>query len=114
MTELTNPIACTMVNILSLLVLAPLPFRDSLRLNLRWIVVLAVLLCVIYATASLVCHAWRICWKKSAKIFACIAKTASSLCKQHSMRVCARALKKCSFPSVCGDILLPDFRNHVF
>ncbi len=52
MTELPNLIACTMVNILPLLVLALLPFRDSLRLRLRWIVVLAVLLCVIYATAS--------------------------------------------------------------
>ncbi len=51
MTELPNLIACTMVNIFPLLVLALLPFRDSLRLHLRWIVVLAVLLCVIYATA---------------------------------------------------------------
>jgi len=52
MTELPNLIVYTMVNILPLLVLALLPFRDSLRLPLRWIAVLAVLLCTVNATAS--------------------------------------------------------------
>ncbi len=45
-------IAYTMVNILPLLVLALLPFRDSLRLPLRWIGLLTVLLCAANATVT--------------------------------------------------------------
>ncbi len=42
----------SLVNILPLLVLALLPFRDSLRLRLRWIGLLTVVLCVANAAAS--------------------------------------------------------------
>ncbi len=52
MTELPNLIVYTMVNILPLLVLALLPFRDSLRLSLRWIAAMALLLCVVDAASS--------------------------------------------------------------
>jgi len=45
-------IAYTIVNIIPLVVLALLPFRDSLRLPLRWIVPLALLLCGLDAASS--------------------------------------------------------------
>ncbi len=52
MTDWLKLIAYTLVNILTPLVLALLPFRDSLRLRLRWIVLLSVILCALNATAS--------------------------------------------------------------
>jgi len=47
-----NLIVYTLVNILPLVVLALLPFRDSLRLRPGWIALLTVFLCVANATAS--------------------------------------------------------------
>ena len=44
--------AYTLVNILPLMVLALLPFRDSLRVRVRWLAVLALLLCMANAAAS--------------------------------------------------------------
>ncbi len=52
MSEWLLLIAYSLVNILPLLVLALLPFRDSLRLRVQWIAVLALLLCAVNAAAS--------------------------------------------------------------
>ncbi len=52
MTEWLLLIAYSLVNILPLVVLALLPFRDSLRLRPQWIAVLALLLCAANAAAS--------------------------------------------------------------
>ncbi len=52
MEEWLRVFAYSLVNILPLTVLALLPFRDSLRLRLRWIAPLALLLCAANAAAS--------------------------------------------------------------
>jgi len=52
MVEWPKLIVYTLVNILPLVVLALLPFRDSLRLPLRWIGLLTVLLCAANAAVS--------------------------------------------------------------
>ncbi len=52
MTEWLKVSVYSLVNILPLLVLALLPFRDSLRLRVRWVGLLAVVLCAANAAAS--------------------------------------------------------------
>jgi len=51
-TDLLKLTAYTLVNILPLVVLALLPFRDSFRLRVQWIGVVTVVLCAANATAS--------------------------------------------------------------